>query len=98
MGREAAKKLQFKPPFSQFLKCSFNHEMIYRPQGQSKIKEASLRRFLLVVNSGVDRDQAVARAGSLPSSFYPALQMRVSRENSAGDPRAFSSSLKELRL
>lgn len=80
MEREAAKKLQFKPHFSQFLKCSFNLEMIYRPQGGSRIKEASLRRFLLVVNSGMDRDQAVARAGSLPSSFYPAPLMRVSKK------------------
>lgn len=41
------------------------------------MKGASLRRFLLVLNSGMDRDQAVARAGSLLSSLYPALLMRV---------------------
>lgn len=58
--------------------------MIYRPQAGSKIKEASLRRFLLVVNSRMDRDQAMARAGSLPSSLYPAPLMRISMKTQLG--------------
>lgn len=71
MEREAAKKLQFKPHFSQFLKCSFNREMIYRPQGGSRIKEASLRRFLLVVNSGMDRDQASGKGRKFTLIILP---------------------------